>query len=33
MTLTVRQHRDDAALKEGLLLVDGQWRQGASTWT
>jgi aldehyde dehydrogenase (NAD+) len=27
MTLTVRQHRDAAALKDGLLLVDGQWRQ------
>ncbi|MFI0467027.1 aldehyde dehydrogenase family protein [Saccharopolyspora sp. 5N102] len=35
MALTVRQHLDAAALKDGLLLVDGQWRQARAgrTWT
>ncbi|MDA3628389.1 aldehyde dehydrogenase family protein [Saccharopolyspora sp. WRP15-2] len=35
MALTVQQHRDAAGLKDGLLLVDGQWRQARAgrTWT
>ncbi|MEV0703141.1 aldehyde dehydrogenase family protein [Saccharopolyspora sp. NPDC050389] len=35
MALTVRQHLDAAALKDGLLLVDGQWRQARAgrAWT
>ncbi|MGP4019610.1 aldehyde dehydrogenase family protein [Saccharopolyspora sp. 5N708] len=35
MALTVRQHCDAVALKDGLLLVDGQWQQARAgrTWT
>ncbi|MCI2418061.1 aldehyde dehydrogenase family protein [Saccharopolyspora sp. K220] len=35
MALTVRQHCDAVALKEGLLLVGGQWQQARAgrTWT
>ncbi|MBE9375469.1 aldehyde dehydrogenase [Saccharopolyspora sp. HNM0983] len=35
MTLTVRSHREAAALKDGLLLIDGRWRpaESGATWT
>jgi acyl-CoA reductase-like NAD-dependent aldehyde dehydrogenase len=35
MTLTIAPHREAAGIKDGLLLVDGQWRAAAdgATWT
>ena len=35
MTLTVREHREQAGLTEGMLLVDGQWQQARdnATWS
>ncbi|RCW44535.1 aldehyde dehydrogenase (NAD+) [Halopolyspora algeriensis] len=35
MTLTMQQHREEVGIKDGLLLVDGQWRQARreTTWS
>ncbi|TCO46682.1 aldehyde dehydrogenase family protein [Actinocrispum wychmicini] len=35
MTLSMLAHRDEVGLKDGLLLVDGQWRASGdgATWT
>lgn len=35
MSFSVQQHREQSGLKDGLLLIDGEWRQarGGGTWS
>lgn len=33
MTLTLRPHRDEVGLKDGRLLIDGEWRSSERSWT